>query len=314
MMSVFTSTMAMANTSLLSDLYCKCTLWVTPHTVVGEEGRVEVTLPSLKHISCVSPVKVTEATLSVWTEFSRACKLYICLFGAVYTATLGPVDYGYDDIHHVVTIAGKEVVGVSADTEKDEITPHFDDRDIVDLTNYEGDWSPEYIHAMAYCVTAGEVGKVKDFTLKNEYLDEKYSLADIDKAIQILPVAANVWIFLEYLPKKMGVEQWKAAADSAVKMETIYLKSHGKVSEGWGKEIGRLITRAKKAEMENIQFQDSFVQGVLQGLGEEGAKCEEIKISWWSDRENEEMVKMMEELTWDNTWDPDCSTLMCVKK
>ena len=136
-MSVFTSTMAMANTSLLSDLYDRCTLWTTPHTVVGEEGRVEVTLPSLKHISSVTPIRVNETTFSVWTEFERSCELHICLYGKVYTAILGPSDFnGYDDIKHVVTIAGKEVVDVTADTKRDALTPNFSSGP-VDLTNYD---------------------------------------------------------------------------------------------------------------------------------------------------------------------------------
>jgi len=282
--------------------------------VVGEEGRVEVTLPSLKHISSVTPIRVTETTFSVWTEFERSCELRICLYGKVYTAILGPSDFdGYDDIKHVVTIAGKEVVAVTADTKRDALTPNFSSGP-VDLTNYDSEWNTEYIHAMAHCVTAGAVDKVGELTLNYvKNVEERHSLADIGKAIQILPVAANVWIFLEHLPKKMGVEQWRAAADSAGKMETIYLKGVSEeVSEGWGKEIGRLITRAKKATTENIKFQDSFVQGVLQGLGEDEANCEEIEISWWESGANEEIVKMMEQLTWDNTWDG--RTLLCVKK
>ena len=178
-------------------------------------------------------------------------------------------------------------------------------------------WSPAYIHAMAQCVAAGEVDKVGDFTLKMEDSDMRYSLLDMEKALQILPVVTNVWIFLEHLPKNMGVEQWKTAVDSAAKMETIFLRGEGKVDEGWEADMGRLITRAKKAEMRYIKFSNSFVEGVLQGLGEEGAICEKMEFSYRSSSDNEEMMKRMEKLGWEKLgWDNTDygDSLVCVKK
>merc|ERR1712013_680768 len=281
LMYAFTS--SWVTTSLFSDLYGKCSLWITPHTVVEEEGRVKVTLPSLKHISSghisdtsATPVRVADTTLSSWFgEYLRT--LHICLHGTVFAATNSYSNFDDTTLQYTVTIAGKEVVAVAA----------------------------------------GEVDKVGDFTLKMEDSDMRYSLLDIEKALQILPVVTNVWIFLEHLPKNMGVEQWKTAVDSAAKMETIFLRGEGKVDEGWEADMGRLIKRAKKAEMRYIKFSNSFVEGVLQGLGEEGAICEKMEFSYRSSSDNEEMMKMMEKLGWEKLgWDNTDygDSLVCVKK
>jgi len=283
--------------STLADLYSGCTLWVTTHTVELEQGKVEVTLPCMKYIpdgskDGVIPVRVsgpTETTLVLWIQVENAghgCRwlvLYICLHGIVHTCKVASSDYSGDDLLGdnsdkavKVTISDKDIVAVS--------TGYLDQYDPVDLTKYEDCFTPAYVHALAMCVTVGEIRNAEELTLKTGYHDcWKYSVADINKAAQILPAVKKFFINLEDLPDNMGVDQWRAAADRAARMESMYMEGDsrdGTVGAGCEEEVGRLVTRARKVVLVNIKLPDlnSFVKGVIQGLGEEGANCEEIEF------------------------------------
>jgi len=297
----------------LEYIYGSCSQWLTPHYFIVEEDTIQVTLPSLKFIPdgnkhSVTPLRITEPngaaqhTLSLWTELEDRghLLLHMGLFGTIYKASvvLTQDDVTVNDETEVVaTIKGKAVVAVSTDF-------LLLDRP-VDLTKYDMSWPPKYLAAMAQGASAGDVTTVEELSLycRNE---EKYSMDDIDHAIQILPLVKKAWITLVNLPDSMEVEQWRAAADSAANMDYISIRGRAGVNDnyvGCDEEVGRLITRAKKAVLENVVFYDfdRFIQGVLWGLGEEGAKCEEMSFEWYSTPNHEDkMQEMVDRLGWTN--------------
>ena len=114
--------------------------------------------------------------------------------------------------------------------------------------------------------------------------DDKYSLDDIRKATEALPATKELFIRWSNLPSSMEVQHWKTAADVTSKMDKLYLQNingeNGPTEcTGFEFELGRLVTRAKEVFCDENQYRNFhlFVKGVLQGMGEEGACCEEIE-------------------------------------
>ena len=145
-------------------------------------------------------------------------------------------------------------------------------------------WTSGFINALAKAVANGDIESVEYLKLKLKDFDDKYGLDDIRKATQVLPVTKGLYIRWSNLPSTMGVQNWKTAADVAAKMDKLYLENingeNGPTEcTGFEFELGRLITRVKEVYCDENQYRnfDLFAKGVLQGMGEEGACCEEIK-------------------------------------
>ena len=146
--------------------------------------------------------------------------------------------------------------------------------------NITGRWTCEYIYVMANSIANGDIESVNELAL---YLyDEKYSLHCIPKAIEMLPVTKKLHIKWASLPKQMGPYHLMDAVNSAANMEDMTLDFGDMVGPVKGDcefEMGRLVTRAKEVTIQSLSGYDfeSFAKGFLQGIGEDGACCEEIK-------------------------------------
>ena len=175
---------------------------------------------------------------------------------------------------------------------------------------------------MANSVANGDIESVNELAL---YLyDGKYSLHCIQKAIELLPVTKKLHIKWTNLPEQMGPHHLMEVVDSAANMEAIKLDfrdMEGPVEGGCAFEMGRLVTRAKSATMDSIREYDfeSFAKGFLQGIGEEGACCEEIK---WENSINygESFKVFLDQLGWkietgpEDGYDETRRLDVCIKK
>jgi len=188
-----------------------------------------------------------------------------------------------------------------------EITDLANNGELQDEEALPARWTPVYIRAIQLGVVGGDVTKVQCLPMSKNFErdeDQKLSLADIQNAIQILPVTSQLWICLAILPESMGLEQWRALTDNAVDMDTFWLESREEfpVGEGCDMEVGRLVSRAKKVMICNVSFHDFdlFIKGVRQGLGEDAGCCEEIEFRFPLDEVRNRIPEMAERLGWVN--------------
>ena len=171
--------------------------------------------------------------------------------------------------------------------------------------NFTEVWAAGYIHALANSVANGDIKHVDYLKLRLENYEDRYSLDDIQKAVQALPAAKRLWITWCNLPKNMGVQHWKKAADVGAKMDTMFLEgiydgNRPTECTGFEYELGRLATRATRVFLYEVRCYDFelFSKGVLQGIGEEGACCERIS---WEDSiiYGEDFKVFVEQLGWE---------------
>jgi len=304
--------------NILADLYGGCTQWIALNLTDLEDGKVQVTLPSLgtipfNHLHGVAHVKIErpeDTTLSLWTiPDSRWCGwgetfilLHIYMHEKVYRTGLEEYSLLTEDTKVLVTIKDKDVVAVAADTtgERKWILA-----EPVELSSFDELWTAGYIHALAKSVADGNIKSVDYLRLKLENYEDKYSLDDIQKAIQALPAAKRLWIRWPNLPKNMEVQHWKKAADVGAKMDTMFLEDINRDNRptectGFEYELGRLATRAKSVFLYEVRYYDFdlFSKGVLQGVKEEGACCEQIS---WEDSivHGEDFKIFVDQLGWE---------------
>jgi len=305
--------------NILADLYGECNQWVALDVVDLEDGQVQVTLPSLNTIPYNNQPGVTnlkikrpsETTLSLWMETNEGrwlgwgntfIVLHVCMHGIVYRTGVEEYNQVTEKTKVMLTIDDKKIVAASADT-----TGHIRWilADPLELKNTYEVLTSGFINALAKAVANGDIKSVKYLKLKLKDFDDKYSLDDIRKATQALPVAKELFIRWSNLPTTMGVQHWKTIADVAAKMDKLYLQNingeNGPTEcTGFEFELGRLVTRAKEVFCEENQYRnfDLFAKGVLQGMGEEGACCE--RIDWKrSILHGDDFKAFVEQLGWE---------------
>merc|ERR1711936_1395923 len=252
----------------LEYIYGSCSQWLNTIYYVDED-TIKVTLPSLKFIPdgnkhSVTPLRITEPNGAAQHTLSLWTELEDRGQLLLHMGLFGT-------IYRASVVLTQDDVTVNDETEvlatikgKAVVAVSTDFLLLdrtVDMTKYDMSWPPEYIGAMAQGASTGDV---------------------------------------------TTVEEWRAAADSAANMDYISVRGRAGVNDnyvGCDEEVGRLITRAKKAVLENVVFYDfdMFIQGVLQGLGEEGANCEEMSFEWYSTPNHEDkMQEMVDRLGWTN--------------
>jgi len=179
-------------------------------------------------------------------------------------------------------------------------------RDMTDM-EFEGSyeiWTPRDIQCVAPSVKCGDVTSVKCLALCCD--EPRYTMADINQALEIVKVAKSLYLCGTSLPEGMGT--WSRLADTAAEMdhfkflgsfnddETIY-----KIEDECVDGFGRLVTRAKISGLINIKISDFvlFSEIVARELEREENICEEIGFKWNSENNMQEEVKeLMEKISW----------------
>lgn len=309
----------------LLQVYNDCSQWLLTETIKIDEDTFQTTLPSFTTIpdnprndresTKIINMRISEQdsleqhSLSLWTGDMKLDYDYDYYEKVLFLGFCGEIcfskakNYKYDE-DIVVTIKDKKIVSISPGSLEDHK---------IDLTNnYCRDWKPEYIMAMAGAVVCGDVTEVDNLLLEAADYRNFMGKTDLMKVEQIMPIVRKCFILhLTEGLEMMGVEYMRMLADKSGEMEKIMMKrpAHleqqnwciGHEGQGYEVEVGRLMTRAKTALLDDTRVLGDFslfIQGIIQGLIEKGANCETMLFKKIDPEHRDKIAEWGERLGW----------------
>jgi len=310
----------------LQQVFNDCSQWLLPKTVKIDDDTLQITLPSFT-ILPRNPRQERESTkifrmripaqdasqqhsLSLWigdveVEWGFEPALILGFCGQIYVANAN--SYTYEDKEGItVTIRNKKLVSISPGSLLENERINLTKRTLYDY------WKPEHIMAVAESVVCGDITEVDTFILEAADYRNFHCKTDLEKVEQIIPVIRRYFVLdLSNGLEMMGVEFMRKLADKAGGMEKMMMSVPlhlerenwciGLEGQGYEMEVGRLLTRAKMAIVENTSVLRDFtlfIQGIIQGLVEKGANCETMMFEKIDTEHKEKIMEWGERLGW----------------
>jgi len=249
---------------------------LVPTITKTDEGTRKIQLPSTKFFPdgvedrtflIIDKPDGSKEKLWVWTELKNN-KLVLFYRDMGYKTDLQD--------NHSISVKEGRIVGMTVDA----------DTCFIDTDGHS--WSCSELSLVADLVTAGLITTIKYLLLGYPH---KYSLADLENVTSIArTVTEKVWIDLSCIPV-INSEICSQLYNIWGKVRQLRLWS-GVVGGGAEAGVGRLVSRVSSATLGHVEIRHflTFVNNLVVGQGEEGARCEEIRFGGSTASDNRDQI------------------------